>query len=215
MGELSFSRWLALAGVLALLPAPRAAGAADDLAAARRDYFEAQRHVNGLGVRKNELAAARLFGRACRAGLVKACQALDRVSVVNKKVAGIERAVLKQHLAGCSKERAHACTCAGLLSTREQSLDLFWPACDGGLMDACIRLANLHKGGFGLPRDSAKAEALYLGARAEGDEPGDCTALDYRLGDDPTLGSAIGPSERQMIEAARKRHKPACKWLRR
>ncbi|MFN0250915.1 MAG: hypothetical protein ACKV2T_28840 [Kofleriaceae bacterium] len=113
---------------------------------------------------KNTKVALGAFRRACSYG-IDTCAWLASVATESGGKLDDELPVLEK---ACTAGHEHACTAYGNAlaaggndAAHRKAFDAFVASCERKNVDACVRQADLLAGGYGVTKDTAKAEQLY------------------------------------------------------
>lgn len=141
--------------------------------------------ARGLGVRADPEGARADLTRRCDGGLASACGALAELSDGTARPAEVE--ALRDR--ACELGDGAACAARGRQEEArppkerdgQRLLGSFGRACELGVADACAKVARIHDEGLdGVPRDAARAFALFEIGCDDGDELA-CLEIGARL----------------------------------
>lgn len=150
-------------------------GRDNELFAAACTTWGVMAYFGETGTKDTKVALA-AFRRACTYG-ERTCDWLASVAVENGGTASDELPVVEK---ACAAGHEHACLAYGnMLATTgddRKAYETFVAACGRKNEDACVRQADLLAGGFGITKDTAKAEQLYR-SRCDAGSPAACFGM--------------------------------------
>jgi MYXO-CTERM domain-containing protein len=142
---------------------------------------------------KDAKTALTAFRRACSYG-IDTCAWIGSVAVESGGTIADELPTLEK---ACAAGYEHACTAYGNAlaaggndAAHRKAYEAFVASCERKNEDACVRQADLLAGGYGVTKDSAKAEQLYR-ARCDAGSSSACFGMGRMYADAKKLDEAL------------------------
>jgi hypothetical protein len=134
--------------------------------------------LEGKIIEQNPVEAGRFFARGCDQGSVNACCNLATLSIKHDLGNPDDVAQAISHLEGFEPDAvARDPFCIGLAYStglgrsvdKNKALGFFHESCDAGLLDGCVRVAQMRMVGEGVPVDLTEAAMALEKGSAAGD----------------------------------------------